>query len=76
MRSGFRSRVLLTTAAALAALAAAPGALADAPANDNRDSAAPILTFPATVEGTTVEATVERLDPQISQCGQIDGTVW
>lgn len=42
---------------------------------DNRDSAAPIPTFPATAEGTTVEATVE-LDPQISQCGQIDGIIW
>ena len=28
------------------------------------------------VPGTTVEATVERLDPQVSQCGRIESTVW
>ena len=58
----------------LAALSLTPAAVA--PANDNRDSAAPIPTFPATVEGSTVGATVERLDPQISTCGRIEGTVW
>jgi len=76
MSTRFGCRALVATAAALCALAAAPGALADPPPNDNRDGAAPIPTFPATVDGTTVGATVERLDPQISQCGQIAGTVW
>jgi len=76
MRPSFRLRWLVAAAAAAAALAAAPAALAAPPANDNRDSAAPIPTFPATIQGTTVDATVERLDPQISQCGQIEGTVW
>ena len=76
MRRRFRIRWLVAAAAAVAALAAAPGALAAPPDNDNRDSAAAIPTFPATIQGTTVEATVERLDPQISQCGQIEGTVW
>jgi len=72
----FRIRGLVATVAVLAALALAPGALAAPPANDNRDAALPIPAFPATVDGTTVDATVERLDPQISQCGQIAGTVW
>ena len=76
MRIRFRLRWPVAAAAAVAALALAPAALAEPPANDNRDSAAPIPTFPATIQGTTVDATVERLDPQISQCGQIEGTVW
>ncbi|HVM57906.1 MAG TPA: hypothetical protein VMT74_10600 [Gaiellaceae bacterium] len=76
MRPSFRTRWLVAAAAAAAALAVVPAALADPPPNDNRDSAAPIPTFPATIQGTTVDATVERLDPQISQCGQIEGTVW
>jgi hypothetical protein len=32
--------------------------------------------FPATVHGTTAEATVERLDPQVSRCGRVESTVW
>jgi hypothetical protein len=28
------------------------------------------------VHGTTAEATVERLDPQVSRCGRIESTVW
>src|SRR5215831_17979436 len=35
-----------------------------------------IGSFPLTVEGTTVGATVERLDPQKSQCGTVESTVW
>ena len=66
--------------AAVAALAAAaffvPAARAAPPANDNRADALPVPTFPATLGGTTVDATLERLDPQVSQCGQIDHTVW
>ena len=46
------------------------------PANDNRAAAEPIPAFPATVPGSTVEATIERLDPQVSQCGRIESTVW
>ena len=77
MRHHFRLRgLVVAAAAAAAALAVVPAALAAPPANDNRDSAAPIPTFPATIQGTTVDATLERLDPQISQCGQIEGTVW
>ncbi len=46
------------------------------PGNDNRASAQAIPTFPANIAGTTVEATVERLDPQVSKCSRIEGTVW
>jgi hypothetical protein len=66
----------LGLAAALAAFVLAPAALGAPPSNDNRDAAAPIPTFPATIEGTTVEATLERLDPQISACGRIEATTW
>ena len=76
MKLRYHARWLVAAAATAVALALAPAALAEPPANDNRDSAAPIPTFPATIQGTTVGATVERLDPQISQCGQIEGTVW
>ena len=63
---------------AVALVGLALPSLADAapPPNDNRLSAAPIAAFPATLPGTTVEATVERLDPQISECGPAEGTVW
>ena len=76
MRSKLCLRGLIAAAAAATALAAAPGALAAPPVNDNRAAPAPVAAFPATVEGTTVEATVERLDPQVSQCGRVESTVW
>jgi hypothetical protein len=65
----------------LAALAflllAVPGtASAAPPANDNRADAAAIPSFPASIAGTTVEATVERLDPQVSRCGRVEATSW
>ena len=66
--------VVLSVAFALALPVAA--ARAAPPPNDDRASAAVIPTFPATVAGTTVDATVERLDPQVSQCGAIASTVW
>lgn len=47
-----------------------------APPNDNRADALAIGGFPATVPGTTVDATAERLDPQRSQCGTVESTVW
>ena len=47
-----------------------------APANDNRADAQSLPTFPSTARGTTADATLERLDPQVSRCGRIDGTVW
>jgi len=62
--------------AAGVALLAPGGAQATPPPNDDRANAAPIPTFPAKIAGTTVEATVERLDPQVSQCGRIEATVW
>ena len=63
-------------ATAFAALILAAPAAAAPPTNDNRDDALVLPTFPATVHGTTAEATVERLDPQVSRCGRIENTVW
>ena len=58
-------------------LLAVPGtALAAPPANDNRAAAEAIPAFPHTVAATTAEATVERLDPQVSRCGRIESTLW
>jgi hypothetical protein len=70
-------RLGIVVLGALAALALLPAAArAQPPANDNRAQAQVIATFPATIAGTTVEATVERLDPQVSDCGRVEGTVW
>jgi hypothetical protein len=67
-------RMLVAFALALLVL---PGtALAAPPANDNRANAEPIPAFPQTLSATTAEATVERLDPQVSRCGRIESTVW
>ncbi len=61
----------------LAVALVVPGrALAAPPPNDNRADAAVIPTFPSTTAGTTVEATVERLDPQVSRCGRVESTTW
>ena len=57
------------------ALLAVPPAVAAAPANDAR-TAPQRLTLPTTVQGTTVEATVEPDEPS-SACGRaIKGSVW
>ena len=66
-------KTLLT---ALVALVLAAPALAAPPPNDNRADAQSLPTFPSTVHGTTGEATVERLDPQVSKCGRVEATVW
>jgi hypothetical protein len=56
---------------------ALPGtALAAPPANENRADAEAIPAFPHTLAATTAEATVERLDPQVSRCGRIESTLW
>lgn len=56
---------------------AVPGtALASPPSNDNRTDAEAIPSFPYTLTATTVEATVERLDPQVSRCGRVEASVW
>jgi hypothetical protein len=60
---------------ALVALAFMAPALAPPP-NDNRADAQLLPSFPASAHGTTVDATVERLDPQVSKCGRVDATVW
>jgi hypothetical protein len=66
-------KILLTALAAL--IVAAPAAAAPPP-NDNRADAQQLPTFPSSVHGSTVEATAERLDPQVSKCGRVDATVW
>lgn len=66
-------KILLT---ALAALVLAAPAFAAPPPNDNRPNAQLLPTFPSTAAGSTREATLERLDPQVSRCGRVDATVW
>lgn len=61
---------------AFVAVMFAPAAAAAPPPNDNRADAQLLASFPASATGTTIEATVERLDPQVSDCGQIEATVW
>ena len=64
-------------AALVLLLLAVPGtASAAPPTNDNRADAAAIPSFPSSIAGTTAEATVERLDPQVSRCGQVEATSW
>src|SRR5918994_1579521 len=58
-------------------LLAWPGtAYAAPPANDNRADAEAIPAFPHTLTASTAEATVERLDPQVSRCGRVESTLW
>src|SRR5919108_4645933 len=66
-------KILIT---ALSALILVARALAAPPPNDNRADAQLLPTFPSATHGTTAEATLERLDPQVSKCGRIDATVW
>ena len=74
---GTGTRRIVVAGAVLAALLISPGiAQGTPPANDNRATAEVIPSFPATITGTTVEATVERLDPQVSDCGRVEGTLW
>ncbi len=69
-------RAVTAAAAVAAVLALAPSASAAPPPNDNRSTAHVIPAFPFDVHATLVEATVERLDPQVSECGSIAATVW
>lgn len=67
----------LIAAVAIVLLLLLPSSASAAPpGNDNRAAAEPIPAFPATIQGSTVEATVERLDPQVSECGSVESTVW
>jgi hypothetical protein len=60
---------------AVAAFAIAPAsALAAPPPNDNRANARPLGSLPATVTGTTAEATHEARDP--SACRSYEESVW
>ncbi len=61
----------------VALLAAAPSsALAARPANDSRTAAQSLDPLPATVTGTTQEATVERNTEPFSNCGEVGPSVW
>jgi hypothetical protein len=71
-----RAPLGLVMLAVLLAVVLAPSALAEPPPNDNRADAAVVPAFPADFHGTLAEATLERLDPQESQCGSIASTVW
>jgi hypothetical protein len=59
-----KPRSLLVVLLVLAALGAAAGpALAAPPPNDNRADAQVVSSMPATLDGTTVEATREANEP-------------
>ena len=75
--SGTSKRRAAAAAAVVLVGLLSPGlAQATPPANDNRATAEVIPSFPATIQGTTIAATLERLDPQVSDCGRVEGTVW
>src|SRR4051812_27633624 len=70
-----KPRSLLVVLLVLAALGAAAGpALAAPPPNDNRADAL-VSSMPATLDGTTVEATREANEPS-SECASDGGSVW
>jgi hypothetical protein len=72
MRAPFRLLGLVIVAGILtAATTAATGA----PPNDDRANATAIGSLPATLSGTTVEATDDEKDPR-SDCGRAHDTVW
>src|SRR5207302_5677961 len=68
--------IRIALATSFAALVIAPSAAATPPPNDNRADAQALGEFPVDVRGTLLEATAERLDPQISKCGTVASTVW
>jgi hypothetical protein len=70
------TRGIAVLGALLAAFAFPGQAVAAPPPNDNRADSVLLPDFPSNVHGTTAEATVERLDPQVSRCGRIESTVW
>ena len=70
-----RSLAVLVVAVLAAPLLGASPAAAAAPANDARASATDIGTLPVTINGTTVEATVEADEPA-SGCSSTKSSVW
>lgn len=62
--------VMVTTVVGATPAAAAP------PANDARASARDLGALPATVQGTTVESTLETDEPASSCTGALKGSVW
>lgn len=72
-----RRRPLLVVAAAFfLAMFVTTVARAEPPGNDNRAAAQELGSFPADVQATLAGATVERLDPQVSNCGSVASTLW
>ena len=71
-----RSLILLSVGLVVAPLVGASPAAAAPPGNDARSSASRISALPATIQGTTVEATVEADEP-FSRCGVgLRNSVW
>ena len=68
--------ILVALALGVVFVTGAAARATDAPPNDDRANAQVIAAFPAAIAGTSVGATVERLDPQKSQCGTVESTVW
>ena len=66
--------MISTSLVALAALAFAPAAFAQGPANDNRINAQRLGAPPVSVSGTTAGATRELTDP--AACAQTSNSVW
>lgn len=76
MSNRCRSLVLLIVGLVVAPLVGASPAAAAPPGNDARASASRITALPATIQGTTVEATVEADEPY-SRCGLgLRNSVW
>jgi hypothetical protein len=61
--------------ACVAAVLFPAAAQAAPPANDNRANAQQVPKIPATLDGTTVDSTLEQGEPA-SGCGEIGGSVW
>ena len=70
-----RLRLLAAVLPAVLLAQAAP-AVAAPPANDARASAQPVGTLPASLRGTTVEATLEEDEPFAGCSGPVKNSVW
>jgi hypothetical protein len=68
-------RVSWCVIACLAAVAFPAAAHAAPPANDNRADAQQVPKIPATLDGTTVDSTLEQDEPT-SGCGELAGSGW
>lgn len=75
-RRSWSSIAAVAVLSGLLALSAAPAGAQDPPANDDRADARSLPALPASIEGTTVESTVEDQEPGLSCAGTPLGTVW